>query len=84
MQIHILPATTDRLIQAVMSQRKTLQAGKCPADLRRLRMRQLQVAEVVAGDAARAEYGGRLAALPRDYRDWLRQPGDGTLAPRAA
>ena len=85
-EIRILPTTVDRLIQSVMSQRRALQSGRCPADLRRLRMRQLAVAEKVVAELSRAEYRGLPITVPSDYGQWVEEARgwDGSTAPRAA
>jgi hypothetical protein len=72
--IDIVPTNLDRLVQAVMSQRGALRSGLCPADLRQLRLRQVLVAERVAGHLVRAEQAGVPAALPREFAAWLDVP----------
>jgi hypothetical protein len=73
-RIDIVPATLDRLVQAILSQRGALRSGLCPADLRQLRLRQVVVAERMAGHLVRSEQAGAVSALPRGYPDWLDVP----------
>jgi hypothetical protein len=73
-RIDIVPASLDRFVQAVMSQRGSLRSGQCPAPLRQLRLRQVVVAGQVAGYLARAEQAGVPISLPRDYAEWLDVP----------
>jgi hypothetical protein len=73
-RIDIVPTTLDRFVNAVMGQRGALRSGLCPAELRQIRLRQIVVAERVAGYLARAEQAGVPAALPREYAAWLDVP----------
>ena len=83
--IAILPADLHHLLPAVMSQRADLRARRCPADLRRLRLQQVAVAEAMAARLTRAACAGSQESCPKDFQQWVAARGwDGRPEPSAA